>query len=108
MHATPVLRSVLSTPQGCNGYETNLRLTFRIGSARRPRYGLNRVVTAQPLELTHALLGLHLAQATEQRLQVHTRQLTIGLPFHGGGLGVVARGRHRSKKRFSEVTDWTP
>ena len=37
MHATPVLRSVLSTPEGCNGCETNLRLTFRIGSAGRTR-----------------------------------------------------------------------
>ena len=105
MHATPVLRSVLSTPEGCNGCETNLRLTFRIGSTGRPRYRLNRVVTAQPLQLTGPLFSLHLVQATEQRLQVHARQLTVGLPLHGGGLGVVARARHGWKKKFSDVTD---
>ncbi len=47
-------------------------------------------MTAEPLELAHAILALHLLEMGEQGMQIAIRQFTVGLPFHGTWFGTAS------------------
>jgi len=68
-------RSVLSLPSG------NKRLRPTDGSAS----GVLGAGTEALLQLLSPLFGFHLMQTAEQRMQIATGKLTIGLPLHGTG-----------------------
>ncbi len=95
MRSALVLRSVGNSHQGRNRVETNLRVTFRIGPATPHSLGaLLLVVATEPFQFAGPFCALHLVEAAQESLQVTPRQFTIGLPFHGGGGGLVTRGGH--------------
>jgi len=74
-NAIQMSRSVLSLPSG------NKRLRPTDGSAS----GVLGAGTEALLQLLSPLFGFHLMEAAEQRVQIATCQLAIGLPFHGTG-----------------------